>query len=540
VAQQGPPSRRPPRRPDPLDGPAYPDQPDSADPSATPPAPYRPRRAKDTSSYDDQGQPEYRGPSEYGQPEYGQSEYGQSEYGARPGFARMPDYQNPAAPQAYGDQDYGPPGPTQSQPSGSHARPGFGDQGYGDQGYGQPDPGVQGQPSASYGRPGYPDQGYGQPDPGVQGQPSASHARPGYPDQGYGQPDPSRASGTHAAPPDAGRPVPERPAAERPEFIHRADPTLRPGSVPHRGRAARGPSDDWRAQDPFNPADDDDADLPPWAGLSIHPTRAGGTKLRAPEAELDAPADDDAGGGTPFRRRRGRAAAARLRKSRRRVYIWCGSAIAIAIVVALVAVIHGLPKHHAASSFIQTLQPGEYSTVPSTCTSVSPALLSQYLPGQAHQVSASPGGTTSQCSFTVDHRPEFRVLGVTVQAYQPSAYEPGNGSGTDNAKDAFGTAKTQLARPGRKSPKPPAQLTTLAGLGTQAVSGLQVIHAGRTVTDLVTVVAQDKNLIVTVSLQGQASGGGYGPVSVATLQAGARSVAKAVLTRALAQHPVKG
>ena len=38
MAQQGPPSRRPPRRPDPLDGPAYPDQPDPADPSAAPPA----------------------------------------------------------------------------------------------------------------------------------------------------------------------------------------------------------------------------------------------------------------------------------------------------------------------------------------------------------------------------------------------------------------------------------------------------------------------------------------------------------------------
>jgi hypothetical protein len=242
----------------------------------------------------------------------------------------------------------------------------------------------------------------------------------------------------------------------------------------------------------------------------------------------------------PGRRRgRGRAAAARLRKSRRRVYIWCGSAIAVAVIIAAVAAIHGLHKPVKHTGFITSLQSGEYRTVPSACSSVSPALLSQYLPGSARKVTpASTSGTTSQCSFTVDSKPVFRVLEVTAQAYQPSLVSAGNGSGTASATDSFLTAQQQLAHPGKKSPLPAAQLGSLTGLGQQALTALQVIHHGHSVTDLVTVLTRQHNVLVTVSLQAQVSGRGFGPVSVATVRAGALAVSRAVLAKVVAGHAV--
>jgi hypothetical protein len=212
-----------------------------------------------------------------------------------------------------------------------------------------------------------------------------------------------------------------------------------------------------------------------------------------------------------------------------------------AVIVAAVVAISGIHKPAPHSGFVTSLQAGEFRSVPSACGSVSPALLGQYLPGKARKVTpAGTSGTTSQCSFTVDTKPVFRVLEVTAQAYQPSVVAAGNGSATDGALDAYLLAQQQLARPGKKAPLPAAQITPLPGLGKQAFSALQVVHAGRSVTDLVTVLARDRNLVITVSLQAQASGDGFGPVSVTTLRAGALAVSRAVMARGAAEPAVRG
>jgi hypothetical protein len=325
------------------------------------------------------------------------------------------------------------------------------------------------------------------------------------------------------APPRQARPAPARQAAPAPAAPAPAAP----------GRRGASP---WQQGDPFTD-DGDEADLPPWAGLTIRPARAAGTRTRAPKAEPEVaePEAAEAEAGAPAPRRRGlgrgRAAAARLRKSRRRVYVYCGTAVVLAVAVAAFLAIRALPKHHPAPTFITTLQPGEFATVPGACDSVSPALLASYLPGHATKV--NPAGTSpsySQCSLTVDRKPVFRVLGVTAQAYQPSAVAAGNGSATANAVDNFVIAEQALRAPGKKSAVPPAQLTPITGLGTEAFRGVQVIHTKSAVNDLVTVMARQRNLVVTVTLQAQAAGSGYGPVDIGNIQAGALAVARAVLT----------
>jgi hypothetical protein len=330
------------------------------------------------------------------------------------------------------------------------------------------------------------------------------------------------------------RPEQARPAAAA---VQAPPQTQRPGSRPGRDRAPNRDTD-WAQRDPFAAGADNEADLPPWAGPSIHATRAGGVKIRPPEADPDPdPATDAGQPGDPAPRRRGRsrAAATRLRKSQRRVYVYCGTAIVVAVVVAGVFALKLLSKPAPAGpGFITTLQKGEFAQVPSTCTATSPALIGQYLPGKVTTVNlAGTSATLSQCSFTVDSRPVFRVLEVTAQAYQPSALA-GDGSATSNAKDAFLVDELGLRSPGRKSPLPPAQIGAAPGLGQQAFRAIQVIHRAGNVSDVVTVVTRVRNVVVTVSLQAQASGGGFGPVSLPSIEAGALAVAGDVLAKATA------
>jgi hypothetical protein len=333
------------------------------------------------------------------------------------------------------------------------------------------------------------------------------------------QPEPPRASAA------AAQRAPAPPAPAGPGRRSASEPGAHPGRV-----------SPWQQNDPFT-GDDDEADLPPWAGLTVRPARAAGTKARParaqPEAE-EAEAEADGTAAEPRRRGlgRGRAAATRLRRSRRRVYVYCGTAVVLAIAVAAFFALRALPKHAAAPSFVTTLQPGEFATVPSACGSVSPDLLTTYLPGKVTPVDSSgTSATDSQCSLTVDHKPVFRVLEVTSQAFQPSAVAAGNGSATDNAIDSYVVAEQALRAPGKKAALPPAQITPVTGLGTEALSALQVVHSSPVTNDLVTVMVRQRNLVVTVTFQAQASGSGFGPVDISTLQAGALATARAVLQK---------
>jgi hypothetical protein len=354
-----------------------------------------------------------------------------------------------------------------------------------------------------------------------------------------GRPDRPGRHSAPAAPAEPGWQSGRAPVREDP-YAGIAEPVDRPrgGERPQRPgeRHPRGSRDDWRQQDPFAQGDDE-GEVPPWAGMSIHATRAGGSRLAPPEATGQPQPDGPGGPGAPGPRRgRGRAAAARLRRSQRRVYLLCGTAIVVAVVVALVVALLGL--HHKPAqqdSFIKTLQPGEFTAAPSACKAVSPSLLSQYLPGPTRKVNPElTGNSDSQCTFTVDHPPVFRVLLITVQAYQPSLISAGNGSASSNAFDSFITARQALLTPPKKSPLSKARLANVSGLGQDALTAVQFFRSGRVRDALVTLIARERNVILTVSLQSQARGG-----AVATLRSGVLAVGREVMAKAEAEPTVK-
>jgi hypothetical protein len=344
--------------------------------------------------------------------------------------------------------------------------------------------------------------------------------------------------------------------------------SARPLPPDYRGRhdrpAERPNRPDWQQRDPFGPDSDDD--LPPWAEPSFQPARPASTQRRRAAgrgqisgAEAGAEAYDDPVGddwqadggpgdlppGTEAPRRpgrRGRAAATRLRKSRRRVYRWCGVAIVACIIAAGLAALltHHTPKP---SLYVTSLLPGEYKSVPNAC-GVSGTVLNQYLPSpgrtSAPEISES---TQSQCSFTLDRKPDFLVLEVSAQAYQPfaAATAAGNaaGSASANAQDNYALTQTNLRKPPRTGKaKPllsPAVISPLAKTGQQAFVAVQTEHAGGIVTEVATVVIRDRNVLITVTDSGQESGGGFGNVAVSTLQAGAEAAARSMLAKALTE-----
>lgn len=320
-----------------------------------------------------------------------------------------------------------------------------------------------------------------------------------------------------------------------------------PGHRSHRDKGARreGRGEPrerapWQQPDAFGPADE--ADMPPWAGLSLYQARADGPEPRSAEADLDGDAGPGSHGhsrpgrfGLAPARRPGRAARARLRRSRRRVYRWSATAIVACIVAAVAAVL--ATQHGAAPQlYVTTLQRGEFKSVPNSCTAVSAQTLSSYVPGPDRKKTQTISGSgQSECSFTVDRKPVFLVLDVTAQAFQPFAAASGDGSASQNALDNFNAARQALAAPPKRSPLPAAVITTLPGLGQKAFSAFQPEHVSGIVTDVVTVNVLERNVLITVSLAGQESGHGFGPVSQAVLQAGARAAARDVLAKVRTQ-----
>jgi hypothetical protein len=338
--------------------------------------------------------------------------------------------------------------------------------------------------------------------------------------------------------------------------------------------AARRRAAHYSGPDPDLDEDLDDDDLPPWAGLSITPRRPGreyrpprehrppqeprrprdarppGQGRQSPSPRWaerqppDADAYEDTGDDGTFGPARSgggwrprRAVVTRARKARRKIYIWGGVALAAAFtafgVITIVRPAAPAPRH---DGFVTTYQPGDFRAVPNACHAIPVATLGQYLPGAwSRAVSASLGGsrTESQCTWTLDASPLFRVLEVTAQAFAPSLLATGNGSATFSAMDSFGAARQALADPPKATHKPKATVTQLSGLGSAAFSALQVLHDGRGRTDLVTLVVRVRNALVTVAFQGldHSARGGYGPVSVPQLRAGALAAAREVIAR---------
>ena len=83
-----------------------------------------------------------------------------------------------------------------------------------------------------------------------------------------------------------------------------------------------------------------------------------------------------------------------------------------------------------------------------------------------------------------------------------------------------------LRHPLRATHLPPATVTALHGLGTVGFAALQVVLARGASTDLETVVARDRNVVITVVVQGpHARNGRYRPAPQSELQSGAIAAA---------------
>jgi hypothetical protein len=230
------------------------------------------------------------------------------------------------------------------------------------------------------------------------------------------------------------------------------------------------------------------------------------------------------------------------RRKRRQLLIAGGVTLAL-VIGAAAYLLSGGPgaANLGFGNFVTTFLPGELQQVPDACTVVPPTLLSQNLPGQLKQA-APPlnSGPNSQCTWTLDSAPTYKVLEVSLVAYSPSGLASGDGSATFAAEDAYQTAETGFQSPGPESGQPAATVTDLSGMpgGTETSSfaTTQVFSRGGAVTDVVNVLVRYRNVIITVVVDGldqsgPDSGKKYGPVQMSDLTATGKSVAQEVASQ---------
>lgn len=315
----------------------------------------------------------------------------------------------------------------------------------------------------------------------------------------------------------------------------------------------------WQVIDAFDERSDSEADRPPWAGpVGVAPLRPASRPPRVPPPELRMreysraaesdleeldhepsayPDPPEPGSRRPGR---SRAAAARRRRSKRRLLTWGSAAIIVVIIVGGVLLLIRAPAHK--SQFVTTLQKGELRAVPDACKAIGGAALRQLMSGTPRQIQPQQSQAQSECTFTVDARPTFQVLNVDVQAFQANLVAVGNGSATADARYTFAQKRSLLAKPPKRTPEPPATITSVPGLGNQAFSAVQTFGAkaakpAKETTYLVTVLVRYRNVLITVSFEAQ-KGHGFGPVSVVGLRSGALNVARAALARVQAEPTV--
>jgi hypothetical protein len=226
----------------------------------------------------------------------------------------------------------------------------------------------------------------------------------------------------------------------------------------------------------------------------------------------------------------------RTDRSKHRRLLIAGGAVVALVIAVVVYLLSGGPgaANLGFGSFVTSFLPGELQQVPDPCTAVPATTLNQYLPGTRKQA-APPlnSGTNTQCTWTLDSAPTYRVLEVQLQAYSPSGLASGNGSATFAAEDAYQTSENVFTSPGSKSGQPKATVTDLSGMpgGTQtsAFQATQVFDRGGAVTDVATVYVRYRNVIISVVVNGldqSSAGKKYGPVAMSDLTAAANTVAK--------------
>jgi hypothetical protein len=228
--------------------------------------------------------------------------------------------------------------------------------------------------------------------------------------------------------------------------------------------------------------------------------------------------------------------------TRKRLYYITGGValVAVAAIVLLVVNVTGGKSGKVGfGSLVTTFLPGEIQKVPDACKAVSSATLSQYLPGGQPAVAFPPlnGGTDSQCTWTLDKAPTYRVIEVDINAFSPSGLASGNGSATFAASDSYAADLQTMQKPPANSGQPVAATTDIPGLGNAAFSATQVFNRNGTISYKATVFARYHNVVVTAVVNGldkaTTSKGTYGPVSMDTLQAAALQAAR----QAVAQLP---
>ncbi len=302
--------------------------------------------------------------------------------------------------------------------------------------------------------------------------------------------------------------------------------------------------------DAFDDRQDDESDLPPWAGPGVEPFRPArrAPHTRVPDQRREAapeqiepeqePRRSSPPGEPPGRLRRGprrgRAAAARRRRSKRRLVTW--GVVAIAAVMATGLGIYLAQSPAPKSPFITKLQKGEFKAVPDACKVVGTAVLRQIMNGTPAMIQPQQGQAQNECTFTVDASPVFRVMTVQLQALRASLVPVGDGGATANAVYTFAQQRTKWAKPQKNTGQPPAAITAVPGLGQQAISAVQTFGAKGAINK-VTVLVRYKNVLMSVSLQGQ-SGHGFGPVTVGGLRSGALTVARAALAKVRAEPTI--
>jgi hypothetical protein len=389
---------------------------------------------------------------------------------------------------------------------GQYAQPGQYDlQGQG----GQPGPGGYPGGYASGGR------GYGQPEPGQAG--------PGYGQPGPGQGGPGYGGGPTGPAPTG--PAPTGPAPTGPGQAPWADQDWQ--AQPQPGRSQQAQPEPQRA-DPRPERHEEE--VPSWA----EPDSVEAFSARWHRRGLDSRDD----------RRTDR------RKRRRTLFV-IGGALAVVIAVAVYFLTSSGSNGSAnlgLGNLVTTFLPGEVQSVPDACNAVPNATLSQYLPGTTKQA-APPlnSGTNTECTWTLDNAPTYRVLEVQIVAYTPSALvanpngsglvPAGNGSATYAAEAAFASSEYNLETPAANSGQPKATVVSLSGLpggnDTSAFSATQVFEKS-TQTDVATVYVRYRNVIITAVVQGlnQTTGAKkYGPVSMSDLTAAATTVAREVAAK---------
>ncbi len=179
--------------------------------------------------------------------------------------------------------------------------------------------------------------------------------------------------------------------------------------------------------------------------------------------------------------------------------------------------------------YITTWQRGEVRAVPDACRAVGATQLRQYLAGTPTRIQPYNYRAQSQCTYQVDAKPTFRILNITAQAYPPNLTVPGNGSATATAIYDFAQQRRLLAKPPGNAPQPPATISSVGGLGSQALCAVQVFRF-KAVLDRVTVIARYRNVLITVYLSGQTSNG-FGPVSLTGLRSGAIAATRSLLAQ---------